>query len=196
MAMSQRINTDHEAGVAEALLQRICARDEQALGELYDCSVDRVYAIAVRILGDADDAEEAVADVFAQVWERADRYDASRGGVLAWLTMLAHSRAVDRRRRRGDGAPLVRGEEADTVLALQPCQQAGPADLVDHLQQGSVLRTGMAALSPVQRELIGLAFLEDLSHPEIAARTGLPLGTVKSHIRRGLESLRRVLGVE
>lgn len=175
-------------------IARIRAGDARALASLYDATVDRVHAIAVRILGDAADAEEAVADVYAQVWERAARYDAARGSVFAWIGMLAHSRAIDRRRRRGDAAPVLTGDDAEFALSLQPSDVAATLDLVDALQQGTLLRAAMAQLSPAQRQLIGLAFLHDLSHPEIAAQTGLPLGTVKSHIRRGLEALRRALG--
>ena len=172
-------------------IERIRDGDAQALAALYDATVERVFAIALRLLGDAADAEEAVADVYAQVWRRAGRYDPQRGGVGAWLAVLAHSRAIDRRRRR-DAAPLVAGDEAERMLALQG-DASDAYDLVEALQQGSRVRAAMAQLSPAQRRLIGLAFLNDLSHPEIAALTGLPLGTVKSHIRRGLEALRALL---
>ena len=185
----------HDSPDAQARdwLARIRAGDARALAALYDATAERVYAIALRATGDTSDAEEAAADVYAQVWRRADRYDPARGSVLAWLSVLAHSRAIDRRRRRGDVA-RVTGDDAASAL-----DQAGTADdtadLVAALDEGSRVRAAMAALSPAQRRLVGLAFLEGLSHPEIAARTGLPLGTVKSHIRRGLEALRQALGV-
>lgn len=178
---------------AATWVARVCERDARALAALYDATVERVHAIALRVLGDAGDAEEAVADVYTHVWERAHRYDAARGGVLAWIAMLAHSRAIDRRRRRGDTLPLVTGEEAELALVLRPSETAAAFDLVDTLERGHRLREAMTHLTPAQRQLIGLAFLHDLSHPEIAAHTGLPLGTVKSHIRRGLEALRRAL---
>ncbi len=182
-----------EADTLEAVVARVRGRDQRALGELYDATVDRVFSIAVRVLGDGHDAEEAVADVYAQVWQSADRFDPARGGVLAWLTMLAHSRAIDRRRRRGEGPPMLQGDDAENVLAQQPSEARTTQDLVDLLQHGSALRDALAQLGAQPRELIGLAFLEGMSHLEIAARTGLPLGTVKSHIRRGLDSLRRTL---
>lgn len=179
---------------AATWIVRVCERDARALAALYDATVERVYAIALRVLGDVGDAEEAVADVYAHVWERAHRYDPARGGVLAWIAMLAHSRAIDRLRRRGDALPLVSGEEAELALVLRPSETAAAFDLVDAMERGHQLREAMARLSQAQRQLIGLAFLHDLSHPEIAAQTGLPLGTVKSHIRRGLEALRLALG--
>lgn len=180
-------------GGLSGLVARIRARDQRALGELYDATVDRLYTVALRILADADDAEEAVADVYTQVWDRAERYDASRGDVMAWLLVLARSRALDRRRRRAEPLTRLDGDEADHVLAQTASEARETDSLVDLMQHGSVLRAGMAALSGEQRRLIGLAFLEDLSHQEIASRTGMPLGTVKSHIRRGLEALRRCL---
>ncbi|MEO8673473.1 MAG: sigma-70 family RNA polymerase sigma factor [Tahibacter sp.] len=177
----------------EELVRRLVARDQAALGQLYDLTVDRVYTIALRVLGDPQDAEEAVADVYAQVWETAARFDSSRGGVMAWLIMQSHSRSIDRRRRRGEPASMLHGDEAELALSLQPNEGAGPQDLVDLLQHGGALRAALSGLTPIPRGLIGLAFLQDLSHQEIAEQTGIPLGTVKSHIRRGLNQLREAL---
>jgi len=177
----------------EDLLQRLVARDQTALGELYDLTVDRVYTIALRVLGDAQDAEEAVADVYTQVWETAARFDPARGGVMAWLIMQSHSRAIDRRRRRGEPAALLHGEEAETALAQQASETAAAADLVELMQHGSALRAALAQLGELPRQLISLAFLQDLSHQEIADQTGIALGTVKSHIRRGLAQMREAL---
>lgn len=179
--------------LARDCLARIRDGDAQALATLYDATAERVYAIALRVTGDAADAEEAAADVYAQVWRRADRYDPARGSVAAWLAVLAHSRAIDRRRRRGEGPPLLVGDDAQAALEREASETDDTCDLVAALEEGSRVRAAMAALSPAQRRLVGLAFLEGLSHPEIAERTGLPLGTVKSHIRRGLEALRRAL---
>lgn len=176
-----------------ALVQRLAARDEAALGALYDATVDRLYAVAWRVLGDDGDAEEAVADAFAQAWEQAPRYDAARGTVMAWLLLIARSRALDLRRRRDDTGVRVGGEEAEHALAREASSEPAAVDLLAQLQQGHALRAALATLGEEPRRLIALAFFEDLSHREIAQRTGLPIGTVKSHIRRGLERLRWVL---
>ncbi len=182
-----------DEALRRGLVQRMAAGDAAALATLYDLSVERLHTVALRVLGDAADAEEAVADAYVQAWEQAARYDPQRGSVLAWLSLLARSRALDRRRRRGDPARRVDGVAAERALADEACGAPQGADLVEWLQQGSALRAALATLAPQPRRLIALAFLEDLSHSEIARRTGLPVGTVKSHIRRGLERLRRAL---
>lgn len=175
------------------LVARMRARDELALGQLYDMAADRLYAVALRVLGDMADAEEAVADAFAQAWEQADRYDPERGSVLAWLLLMARSRALDRRRRRDTGMVRLGGEDGEKALEREESPLRGADDLLDLLQHGGALHAALAALAPAPRQLIKLAFLEDLSHQQIAEHTGLPIGTVKSHIRRGLERMRHAL---
>jgi RNA polymerase sigma-70 factor (ECF subfamily) len=181
-----------ELGLRE-LVDGLRRREERALARLYDATVDRVYAVALRVLGEPADAEEAVADAYAQAWEQADRYDAARGSVLAWLLLMARSRALDRRRRREEPLQRVDGDDAERALAREASPQARAEDLLDLMQHGGALHAALAALPQAPRRLIALAFLEDLSHQQIAERTGIPIGTVKSHIRRGLERLRRAL---
>ena len=175
------------------LVTRMRAREEVALGQLYDAAADRLFAVALRVLGDVADAEEAVADAFAQAWEQADRYDPQRGSVLAWLLLMARSRALDRRRRRDTGMVRLGGEDGEKALEREESPLRGAEDLLDLLQHGGALHAALASLAPAPRQLIKLAFLEDLSHQQIAEHTGLPIGTVKSHIRRGLERMRQAL---
>jgi RNA polymerase sigma-70 factor (ECF subfamily) len=182
-----------ELGLRE-LVEGLRQREERALARLYDATVDRVYAVALRVLGEPADAEEAVADTYAQAWEQAARYDPERGSVLAWLLLMARSRALDRRRRREEPQQRLEGEDAERVLEREASPQREAEDLLDLLQHGSALHAALAELPQAPRRLIALAFLEDLSHQQIAERTGMPIGTVKSHIRRGLERLRRALG--
>lgn len=178
-----------------ALLPAIVRREQRAIGRLYDLCVDRVYGIALRVLQQAPDAEEVCCDVFHQIWEQAARYDPARGSVLAWIGNLAWSRSVDRlRRERGHRIRLQALPESGDLP--MPAQDDPAGLLFDALQYRSRVRSALARLSPAQQRMVALAFLEDLSHPEIAARTGTPLGTVKSHIRRGLATLREVLGLE
>lgn len=183
-----------EAARLAELLRRMRARDQNALANLYDLTVDRVFAVAMRVLHNEADAEEVVCDTFRQAWERADRYDPARGGVLSWLLVMGWSRSVDRlRRQRVQRLEEPLHPEREEV-AYTSCED----DQVDHLlaayETGSAVREALLDLNAQQRELIGLAFLEGLTHSEIAQKTGLPMGTVKSHIRRGLEILRRQLG--
>ncbi|MFY2764628.1 sigma-70 family RNA polymerase sigma factor [Arenimonas sp. MALMAid1274] len=163
------------------------------MGTLYDLALGRVYAVALRVLRQPQDAEEVVGDVFLQVWDKAVSYCPERGAVMAWLLTLAWSRSVDRlrrqRRQRLESPLHPEGQEA----AYTPGED-DPADLIiDRLSQVQALERAYGALTPIQRTVLELAYREDLSQPEIAQRTGLPLGTVKSHARRGLAALRSAL---
>lgn len=176
-----------------ALMGRIRFGDAEALGRLYDLALGRVYGLALRVLRQPQDAEEVVSDVFLQVWDQAVSYCPERGSVMAWLQTLAWSRAVDRQRR-------LRRQRLETPLHPEGDEdayensEAQPADaLLDHLGNVQALQRAFQALTPVQRTVLELAYHEELSQPEIAERTGLPLGTVKSHARRGMAALRDAL---
>jgi len=175
------------------LLRRISAREQSALGKLFDLCADRVFGVALRVLGDRDDAEEAVSDVFQQVWERAASYSPERGSVMSWLLVIAYTRAIDIRRRvkeRRRFDPLHPDDGGETYTE---CEDRSVVDLLDLMTSGSAIHGALSELGERQRSLIAMAFMEDLSHQQIADRTGLPLGTVKSHIRRGLLQLRDAL---
>lgn len=173
------------------LLQRIRTRDQTALGELYDRTAGQVYATALTMLRDPDDAEEVVGDIYQQVWEKADTYDTSRGSVIAWLLTQAWTRAIDRLRRDRRHSRNLHLDAEN--MAAMPDDTMTSARLIDALDAETAVARAFDRLSVAQREMVALAFYEDLSHPEIAERTGVAIGTVKSHIRRGLAALRRVL---
>lgn len=133
-----------------------------------------------------------VADVYLQIWQRAAQYDPQRGSVLAWLLIHCRSLALDRlRRRRRHETSQV--ELDDEVVEEQPDPAAGVDELLTLIQEGTRVHDALQSLSEAQRRLIVLAYFRDLSHQQIAAATGVPLGTVKSHIRRGLQVLRTAL---
>ena len=185
-----------EADTLAVLVGRMANGEQLALEALYARCADRVYAVALRVLQRPEDAEEVVLDTFSQAWERASLYVPERGAALSWLLNLAWSRAVDRlRRERGHRStlPLHPGDGEDPYAehADDSAQR-----LFDALDARSALRAARADLSPAQQRMIALAFLEDLTHAEIAERTGTALGTVKSHLRRGLATLSRALGME
>lgn len=178
-------------GTEDALAELVVGlglRDQSALATLYDLTFARVHALASAILRSAPDAEEVVCDTYSQAWADAGRYDRSRGSVLAWLLTMCRSRALDRLRQRRAGH--VELEAAAELADDGP----PPEDLLSLAQEGTRVHAALATLAPERRELVALAFLHGLSHPEIAERTGLPLGTVKSHVRRALTQLREVLG--
>lgn len=179
----------HMAGVVR--------RDPEALGRLYDLSLGAVYALVQRVLVHPQDSEEVVADVYLQVWERAEAWNPQRGPVLAWLRTLAWSRALDhyRRRRREWQRRGVHPVDPGDSYALACPDSDGIDPMALHVDARAAV-AALAALAPAQREVLGLVFGEGLSHADVAARTGWPLGTVKSHARRGLAALRAALGID
>jgi len=163
--------------------------NQNALESLYDATVGKLYALASAILRHAEDAEEVVCATYAQAWESASSYDAQRGSVLGWLLTICRSRALDQLRKR-----RVRIESQDGAAIDQAVSHiAAPEDLLSLMQQTSRVRAALATLTVERRQLVSLAFLSDLSHHEIATHTGIPLGTVKSHLRRALLQLREHL---
>lgn len=172
-----------------SLLRAIAAHDELAFANFYDATAARAYACALRICRQSALAEEAVADVYWQIWQHAERYNPARGSVLAWVVTIARSRALDAL-RRCDRSELHAEPETlhiDAPLALDP------QDILTAIQRDTHLHRAIAQLSETQRRLLGLAFFKDLSHSEIAVHTGLPLGSVKTHLRSALKNLRRDL---
>lgn len=171
-----------------ALLQRMIASDETALADFYDRTLGHIYGLALRITGHANAAEEVVGDVYLQAWRDARRYQPERARVLGWLMMICRSRALDHLRRR-DRAEL----HAEPHALSDPSDEANPANLLEiSCTQGRV-RAALAELNDIQRQLIALAFFRGLTHQEIAEQTLLPVGTVKSHIRRGMQTMQVVL---
>jgi len=171
-------------------LAAIAQQDESALAALYDATLGRVYGLALRITRKPEAAEEVVADVYLQVWRKAATYDAARGRALTWLLTICHSRALDQLRRNDDA------ESHPEPETLRPDLHEGdndPLDLLQAIENQSAIYAALKILNPVQRQLIALAFFKGLSHQEAAAQSGLPLGTVKTHIRRALEQLRQAL---
>ena len=173
-----------------ALVEQMRIGQERALEELYDATVGKLYALASAILRSAEDSEEIVCETYAYAWANASRFDASRANPLGWLLMLCRSRALDRLRQRraiASALDIAASRENDSSSADQPF------DILSLMQQRSSVHAALSQLTPERRHLISLAFLQGLSHQEIADVTRLPLGTVKSHVRRALTQLREAL---
>ena len=158
----------------------IDARDPRALATLYDRYAGLALAVALRILGNREEAEEAVQDAIWQIWSGRVRYDPLRGRFRTWVFMIARSRALDRVRRRAAAAARAAAAESNASAEIDGAEIELTRDL----------RESLAALNSEQRDAIVLAFYDGLTHDEIAARLGSPVGTVKSRIRRGLLTLR------
>lgn len=182
-----------------ATILAVASGDRSAFGALYDRYAGTVLALCLRVLGDRAEAEEVVGDVFWQVWREADRFDPSRGNVIAWLTTLARTRAIDRRRAVARRSAWV---VADAVGDGDPPRSerlAGAADPLEDAvvaERGVRVRRALATLAPDQRRAVELNFFDGLSHSEIADTLREPLGTIKTRIRAGLMRLKEALGGE
>jgi RNA polymerase sigma-70 factor (ECF subfamily) len=163
--------------------------DQRAFEAFYEATLPRVYALARRICVDPGLTEEVAEDAYVQVWRDAGRYDAARGVPLAWLLTITRSRALDALRRRDEAQSVSDPDD----LVDQPDADADPLDLLALFERTSATRRALAALPARERQLVALAFLRGLTHAEIAAETGWPLGTIKTTIRRALATLRQML---
>ena len=172
-----------------SIVAAIAAGDSGALAELYDATVNKVHALVRSIIRNVDDAEEVTCDVYTQAWQVAAQFDAERGSVMAWLLMIARSRSLDALRRQRRHEQLI-DDAAPIQDIADPCTSLAADHYLNLFQLGTIVHAAMSALPPDRRALVGMAFFDDLSHAEIAKHTGLPLGTVKSTLRRALHMLR------
>lgn len=178
-----------------SLVARLGAGDEQALAALYDRHASMAYGLALAIVHEAFDADEVVADTFAQIWRSAASFDAARGSVTAWIATITRSRSLDLLRA---GRRRARAVERAVVASDTEVPLVAPTPLADRRAEESeareLVQRSLAALPPAQREVIELAYFGGLSQSEIADRLTQPLGTVKTRMRSGLEKLRQALG--
>ncbi len=190
---SDDLSYDPNSAVARdeyaSVVVAIAKGDEGALAELYDATVSKVHALVRSIIRNVEDAEEVTCDVYTQAWQVAAQFDVERGSVMAWLLTIARSRSLDALRRQRRRERLI-DDSAPTVDVTDPRISLAPDHYLNLFQLGTVVHSAMSALPPDRRALVGMAFFDDLSHAEIANHTGLPLGTVKSHLRRALHILR------
>ena len=170
----------------EELIARVCWREEPALGEIYDRYCRLVYSVALRIVGDREAAEEVVQDVFQAVWQSAGSFQPD-GSFSAWLIGITRHRAIDATRSRRFRARAREDLLDDTRLAARA---ESPAEA---LMLRSLVRAALDQLPASQRQAIELAYYGGLTHVEIAARLGEPVGTVKSRMRMGMLRLREIL---
>jgi RNA polymerase sigma-70 factor, ECF subfamily len=170
------------------LMARVEAGDANALAALYDRLAGRLLGLAQRILGRGGEAEEVLQEVFLYAWRSASSFDPARGNVLTWLLIATRSRSIDRLRAR---RPASRPE----IQSLEDLREApaGPDDVEAtsaNREWESICRAAVGSLPEDQRRALELAYFEGLTHQEIAAKTSIPLGTVKTRVRLGLMKLR------
>ena len=173
-----------------ALIERVAQRDEAALRTLYERTSPRLFGLAMRVLRQRDTAEDVLQESFLTVWRVAVDYRAALSPPLAWMGLIVRSRALDALRRRATARTGVTQEYDDAKEQGTEGEGTGPMDAADASQQARALHQCLLRLEQRQREVVSLAYLRDQSHSELAAQLALPLGTVKTWIRRGLEQLR------
>ena len=177
---------DVQDGQHRAWLKDIAAGNERAFSAFYDATAARVYGLALRITAQVALAEEVVSETYAQVWRQADRHDPARGKVSTWLLTICRSRALDALRREDETDDVDDHDVEDTAV--------GPDALTEYTNTKVVVQQALQQLDSQQRQLLALAFFRGMSHSELADYTALPLGTVKTLLRKGLEELRLLLG--
>jgi RNA polymerase sigma-70 factor (ECF subfamily) len=172
------------------LIDRVAQRDDAALKALYDLTARKLYGLALRVVANSERAEDVLQESFLQIWRNAPDYRASLSPPMAWLALIVRSRALDSLRRRAAERGHLTQELDDTLADTLKGDAPDPMDTSLASQQAWALHQCLQQLEHKQREVISLAYLRDLSHGELAGQLRLPLGTVKTWIRRGLERLR------
>ena len=172
----------------EVLMSSLASGQQDAIGVLYARYAPTILGMAAQALG-RPAAEDIVQEVFLAVWKNALKYDSARGPVRPWLLQIAHFRIANELRRRSR-RPQVQPDSEGELLAAIPEPGSGQSEEVWNAYRNAALRRALEELPPPQRQALGLAFFEELSHDEIASALKLPLGTAKSRIRAGLKGLR------
>jgi RNA polymerase sigma-70 factor (ECF subfamily) len=174
------------------LLASLAKGDLEAAACLYDRYASMLLSLALRIVRDRAEAEDVLHDAWVTLNDRAAQYSPERGSVVAWLVTLVRNLSIDRTRRRDRRGVILRRVAGED---LKPAARDPEGQLVDATRFAAV-RRALGNLPDVQRQTLEVAFFEGLSYPEIAAREGVPLGTIKSRAARALSSLREALNAE
>jgi len=164
------------------LVSAIRSGDQSAMAALYDRYSSIVYSVALRVLGDTGAAEDVLQDVFMQLWRNPGLFDSNRGSLGAWLSVIARNRAIDGLRKR-----RPENDIEDVVLSVETDLAAE----ADRARTAEKVRSVLGTMPGPQRAALEMAYFEGLTHTEIAAKTGEPLGTIKTRIRAGLTTLRK-----
>ena len=181
------LQTADRSAQLNRLLFSISNGDRGAFAEMYDRTSAKIYGVCLRILGNESDAQDVLQDVYVTVWRKAALFDPAKAGAITWLCVLARNKSIDRSRRRElatDDLAAADGISDDRPSAFE---------VVQGTQEADRLRDCLDELDDQPRTMIRAAFLQGSTYPELAAREGVPLGTMKSWIRRGLQRLRGCL---
>jgi RNA polymerase sigma-70 factor (ECF subfamily) len=176
-----------------SLMDRMVAGDEHALGEVFDRHAGRVYGLCLRVLREPADAEEVMQEIFLELWRRPERFDARRGSLRAYLSQLARSRAIDRLRQHRRRSEVMRMADAVLEHVTVSAAPRTPDGAALFAEQRRDVRDALMALSEPQRSALVLSYFDGLTYREIAERSGEPVGTIKTRVRRALLRLREQL---
>ena len=172
------------------LLDRVALSDEKALRELYELTSSKLYGVAVRVVSNREWAEDVLQEAFITVWRIAGDYKATLSPPMAWLALVVRSRGLDFLRRRSSLRADHMQELDDVISDTVAGDSPNPMDTAQASEQALALHQCLSQLDNKQREVVSLAYMRDMSHGELSEQLKLPLGTVKTWIRRGLEQLR------
>lgn len=179
-----------------ALVARVALGDRQAFRRLYDATAPSLLGVALRLLRDRGRAEDVIQEAFVSVWHRAGGFRASASAPMTWLTAIVRNRALDTLRSdaRHDADPLVDDEDEDEDAAREvEDDRPEPLGLLTQAADALAVRACLETIDGSQRQCLALAYYHGLTHAEMAAHLGSPIGSVKAWLRRGLEKLRRCL---
>ena len=169
------------------VLEAVARGDRHAFARLYERTSAKLYGICLRLLGSEAEAEDVLQDVYVTVWQKAEQFDRGRASPITWLSVLARNKGIDRlRRRSAQSEPIDAAEEVEDESPL-------PFELVEQKQEAGRLSDCLDQLEERPRAMIRAAFLDGATYPELAEREGVPLGTMKSWIRRAMQRLRGCL---
>lgn len=182
---------DNKLDPLHGFIMGMVNHNEQSLEALYTATFQQLYNVAMRITQRKEYAEEVIADTYWQAWLEAARYDVGKGPVLAWLLTICRSRALDLLRR-------IKGYQQNELAMEQGMEvgsdESGPMDMLEEVQEASRLHKALAELKPIERQMLALAFFKGLTHTELSEQLRIPLGSVKTTIRRAQAALRSKLG--
>lgn len=184
------MNANNQDAALIELLDRIARKDDAALKALYDQCATKLYGLALRIVTHRDGAEDVLQEAFLSIWRSAGDYRASLSPPMAWMGLIVRSRGLDMLRRRAADRSHVTQELDETLADTLEGDTPSPLDTAQASEQAWALHQCLGRLENRQREVVNLAYVRDLSHSELAQQLRLPLGTVKTWIRRGLDQLR------
>jgi RNA polymerase sigma-70 factor (ECF subfamily) len=164
--------------------------DRQAFAMLYQATSAKLFALALRILASRDLAEEALQDAYVKIWHSADTYREDKAAVMTWMTAIVRNRCIDLLR----ASPREQGLSEDQSFDDWASEDLGPMEAAATQNETKALLRCMSQLAPKQRQAFALSYFHGLAHEQLAQQLAQPLGTVKTWLRRGLETLKNCMG--